>query len=82
MKFSYDHPLVYTIGETKPTLSVVKVKHGVTEISLSDGRLVRVSMHVDGVKEYDDKLDVNYQAVVEIMEEPSAQIMDVHESIQ
>ena len=80
MKFSYDHPLVYTIG-TKP-LTVTKVKHGVTEISLSDGRLVRVSMHVDGVKEYDDKLDVNYQAVVEIMEEPSAQIMDIHESIQ
>ena len=80
MKFSYDYPLIYTIG-TKP-LTVMKVKHGVTEISLSDGRLVRVSMHVDGVKEYDDKLDVNYQAVVEIMEEPSAQIMDVHESIQ
>jgi len=80
VKFSYDYPLIYTIG-TKP-LTVMKVKHGVTEISLSDGRLVRVSMHVDGVKEYDDKLDVNYQAVVEIMEEPSAQIMDVHESIQ
>lgn len=80
MKFSYDQPLTYTIG-TAP-LSVVKVKHGVTELSLSDGRLVRISMHVDGVKEHDDKLDVNYQAIVEVMQEPSSQIMDVHEPIQ
>jgi hypothetical protein len=80
VKFSYDQPLIYTIGP-KP-LSVTKVKHGVTEISLSDGRLVRLSMHVDGVKEHDDKLDVNYQAIVEVMEEPSAQIQDVHETVQ
>lgn len=80
MKFSYDRPLIYTIGPK--LLSVTKVKHGVTEISLSDGRLVRVSMHVDGVKEYDDKLDVNYQAVVEVMQEPSSQIQDVHETVQ
>ena len=39
-------------------------------------------MHVEGVKEYDGKMDVNYQAVVEVMQEPSSQIMDVHEPIQ
>lgn len=80
MKLSYDFPLVYTIGPK--SLSVVKVKHGTTEVFLSDGRLVRISMHIDGVKETDQQLDVNYQAVVEIMQNPSSLIKEVHETVQ
>lgn len=81
MKFSYDHPLIYTIGP-KP-LNVVKVKHGVTEVSLSDGRILRLSLHIDGIKPNEqNSLDISYQVITELMTEPELPIMDVHEAIQ
>ena len=83
MKFSYDYPLVYSIGP-KP-VSVLKVKHGVTEVSLSNGKLMRLSLHVDGVEtntEEPDKLNVLYNVIVETMAEPEFPIMDVHEAMQ
>jgi hypothetical protein len=81
VKFSYDHPLTYTLGP-KP-LNVVKVKHGVTEVSLSDGRILRLSLHIDGIKPNEqNSLDIAYQVITELMTEPAIPIMDVHEAIQ
>jgi hypothetical protein len=79
VKLTYDHPLQITMGP-KP-VSVVRVKHGVTEVFLSNGRLVRISLHIEGVVETTEQLDVNYNTIVEVMTEPK-QIMDVHEGLQ
>lgn len=83
MKFSYDQPLVISSGP-KP-LSVTKVRHGVTQVSLSDGRIVRLSIHVEGVTRsaaQSDGVDVSYSIVTEVMAQPSVPIMDQHEPIQ
>lgn len=78
---TYDHPLVYTLGP-KP-VSVLRVKHGITEVWLSNGKIMRLSLHVDGVTPTaDDSLNVSYNVVVETLNEPASPIMDVHEVVQ
>jgi hypothetical protein len=81
MNFTYDHPLILSFGP-KP-LSVVKVKHGVTEASLSDGRILRLSINIEGVAvNAENKLDVNFQVITEVMSQPEFPIADVHEGVQ
>jgi hypothetical protein len=81
MKWTYDAPLVIALGP-KP-LGIVKVKHGVTDASLSDGRLVRLSLHLESVKlNAEDKLDISYSVVTEIMDEPINSICEIHETVQ
>lgn len=80
MNFTYDKPLTITMGPKR--LSVVSVKHGVTEIALSDGRSVRITLHIEGVTDRGDQLDLNYSAIVEVMPEQTGRISDVHESVQ
>jgi hypothetical protein len=68
---------------TGPT--VTNVRHGVTEIRLSDGRLVRATLHVTSVKVDPAKpgnVEVAYNVVAEIMAEPTSLIHDVHETVQ
>jgi hypothetical protein len=72
-------PLV--IATPKP-VAIEKIRHGVTEISLSDGRIVRLTIHVDGLKPAIDKIDIAYNVTVEVMAAPSAPIMDQHEPLQ
>lgn len=80
MNFRYDRPLTISMGPKR--LSVVKVKHGVTEIGLSDGRSVRVTLHIEGVVDRGEQLDLNYSAIVEVMPENTGRISEVHESVQ
>lgn len=81
MKWSYDHPLVISMGP-KP-LSIVKVKHGVTEAKLSDGRLVRLSVHLDRVdRNKEGNLDIVHSVTAEVMDDPGLPIHDIHEQIQ
>ena len=57
----------------------------VTEITLSDGRLVRATLHVKSVKLDPKKpgaIDVSYNVIAEIMATPETPISDVHETIQ
>lgn len=77
---AYDIPLKIHLGP--PALTVTKVKHGVTDVSLSDGRTIRISLHIEGVKEQDQKLDINYNAVVEILPVSDSLMMEVHEGLQ
>ncbi len=79
MKFAYEQP--HEIAFPKP-VAILSVKHGVTEISLSDGRIVRLSIHVEGIKPAIDKIDVAYAVITELMVAPEAPIMDVHENVQ
>ena len=66
-------------------ITVSGVRHGVTEVTLSDGRLVRATLHVRNVKPNAQKpgaVDISYHVVTEIMPVPDTPIMDVHETIQ
>jgi hypothetical protein len=84
MRFGYVQPFSFKI-EPRPTLKVEAVRHGVTEITLSDGRLVRATLHVKEVKanaKNPSGLDVSYDVVAEVMKAPEAPILPVHETIQ
>jgi hypothetical protein len=84
MTFEYAQPFSFQIG-ARPAPTVSGVRHGVTEITLSDGRLVRATLHVKAVKIDPKKpgsVDVAYNVIAEIMPMPSVPICDVHETIQ
>ena len=81
MKFGYAQPFSFRIGY-RPEPVVSRIRHGVT---LSDGRLVRATLHVNAVKTDPHKpgsIDVSYNIVAEIMNAPDVPILDVHETIQ
>ena len=84
MTFGYAQPFSFQIGAPAgPTVS--RIRHGVTEITLSDGRLVRATLHVKAVKTDPKKpgaINVSYSVIAEVMNTPDAPIMDVHETIQ
>jgi hypothetical protein len=84
MRFGYAQPFSFSIG-ARPGFRVESVRHGVTEIALSDGRLVRATLHVKSVKpdpKNPRRLDVAYNVVTEVMTAPHAPILPVHETIQ
>jgi hypothetical protein len=84
MTFGYTQPFSFQIGpRAEPTVS--RIRHGVTEITLSDGRLVRATLHVKAVKADPKKpgtLNVSYSVIAEVMNTPDVPISDVHETIQ
>jgi hypothetical protein len=84
MTFGYAQPFSFQIGDQSP-LSVVGVRHGVTEITLSDGRRVRVMLHVKGVSpstKQPGAFDISYDIVTEVIDRPDVTILDVHETVQ
>lgn len=76
---TYDRPLV--IASPNP-VCITKVKHGVTEISLSDGRVMRLTIHVEGLRPDAKSIDVSYAVITEVMAAPDVPIMDQHERVQ
>jgi hypothetical protein len=84
MNFGYTQPFSFKLGG-RSELKVAGVRHGVTEITLSDGRLVRATLHVSAVKlnpKRPGALDISYNVITEVMAMPDAPILDVHETIQ
>jgi hypothetical protein len=84
MTFGYVRPFSFKIAPP-PAIHVASVRHGVTEITLSDGRLVRATLHVKDVKLNAQKpgsVDISYNIVAEVMAIPSVPILHVHETIQ
>jgi hypothetical protein len=84
MNFGYAQPFSFKLGP-RPQLKVAGVRHGVTEITLSDGRLIRATLHVKAVKpnpKQPGALDVSYSVVTEVLAKPDTPILDVHETIQ
>jgi hypothetical protein len=84
MHLGYVRPFSFQVGRRSET-KVSSVRHGVTEITLSDGRLVRATLHVKSVKADPRKpgaIDVSYNVIAEVMATPDAPIWDVHETIQ
>jgi hypothetical protein len=57
----------------------------VTEVVLSDGRLVRASLQIKGVgpsRQKPGSLDISYCVVTEIVERPNLPVHAVHETLQ
>jgi hypothetical protein len=84
MQFGYTQPFSFHIGPRVET-KVSSVRHGVTEITLSDGRLVRATLHVSSVKADPKKpgtIDVSYNVITEVMAIPNSPICNVHETVQ
>jgi hypothetical protein len=84
MTFGYVQPFSFQIGAPS-SIKVAAVRHGVTEITLSDGRLVRATLHVKDVKPSAQKpgsLNISYNVVTEVMAIPCVPILDVHETVQ
>jgi hypothetical protein len=84
MNFGYAQPFSFKLG-ARPQLKIASVRHGVTEITLSDGRLVRATLHVKAVTpnpKQPGALDISYNVITEVMAVPAAPILDVHETIQ
>jgi hypothetical protein len=82
--FGYAQPFSFQLG-MPPSVTVTGVRHGVTEITLSDGRVVRATLHVRDVKLNPQKsgsVDIAYNVVTEVMSTPDVPIMDVHETVQ
>jgi hypothetical protein len=89
MQLGYSRPFSFQIGPrpeprvAAPTVS--SVRPGVTEIALSDGRLVRATLHVKSVTVDPNKpeaIEVSYHIVGEIMAAPAMPTHDVHETVQ
>jgi hypothetical protein len=84
MHFGYIRPFSFRIAP-RPETRISNIRHGVTEITLSDGRLVRATLHVKSVRtdpNNPDKLDVSYNVIAEVMAAPEMPIHDVHETLQ
>ena len=84
MNFGYAQPFSFKLG-ARPELKIAGVRHGVTEITLSDGRLIRATLHVEAVKPNPKRpgaLDISYNVITEVMAKPNTPILDVHETIQ
>ena len=83
MHFGYAQPFSFRIG-ARPEPKVASVRHGVTEITMSDGRLIRATLHVKSVKpnpKQPGSLDISYDVITESMPALPTPILDVHETI-
>jgi hypothetical protein len=84
MRFGYAQPFSFKIGP-RPRLTVAGVRHGMTEITLSDGRVVRATLQVKGVTPSatkSDAFDISYNIVTEVVYRPDATILGAHETLQ
>lgn len=84
MTFGYAQPFSFKIG-AETQLTVAGVRHGVTEITLSDGRRVRATLHVRGVSASEKQpgsFDISYDIITEVVNRPDTTILDVHETLQ
>ena len=87
MTFGYLQPFSFKIGPrpgpTGPTVS--RIRHGVTEITLSDGRSVRATLHVRSVTSDPKKpgtVGLSYNVITEIINTQDVPVLDVHETVQ
>jgi hypothetical protein len=85
MQLGYSQPFSFQVGprpETQVSTTVSSVRHGVTEITLSDGRMVRATLQVKSVTVDPNKpeaMQVSYNIVAEVVAAPTH---DAHETVQ
>ena len=84
MQLGYLQPFSFQVG-ARPETKVTSVRHGVTEITLDDGRLVRATLHIKSVKAGPTKpggIEVSYSVIAEVMAAPDSPIAAMHETVQ
>jgi hypothetical protein len=94
MQLGYSRPFSFQIsprsrpGVSEPKISetgISGVRQGVTEVTLSDGRLVRATLHVKSVTINPNKpeaIEVSYNVVAEVTAAPAMPTHDVHGTVQ
>jgi len=86
MTFGYAQPFSFRLNPPQQSqLTVAGVREGTTEIVLSDGRVVRATLHVKDVKANAAKpwtLDISYNVVAEIVKQPEPTVLAAHQTLQ
>jgi hypothetical protein len=89
MQLGYSRPFSFQVGprsETRVSATTISsVRHGVTEITLSDGRMVRATLQVKSVTVDPNKpeaMQVSYNIVAEVVAAPAVPTHDAHETVQ
>jgi hypothetical protein len=97
MTFGYAQPFTFKIGGNlgktagnpgktcRNPVEVAAVRNGVTEVTLSDGRLVRASLQIKAIcpsRQKPGSLDISYSVLTEIVKTPQVPIHPVHETMQ
>jgi hypothetical protein len=84
MIFGYAQPFSFKV--TPPAqLTIAGVRQGVTEITLSDGRVIRATLQVKSVNASAKKpgtFDVSYNVVAEVAKPSEAMVLGAHETLQ
>jgi hypothetical protein len=89
MQLGYSRPFSFRISPRPETgfsaTTVSGVRHGVTEITLSDGRMVRAILQVKSVTIDPNKpeaMQVSYNVVAEVVAAPAIPTHDAHRTVQ
>jgi hypothetical protein len=97
MTFGYAQPFTFKIGGNWAKIGgnsakisgnpvkVAAVRQGVTELVLSDGRLVRASLQIKGLtpsRQKPGSFDISYSVVTEIIKAPDVPVHPAHETLQ
>jgi hypothetical protein len=97
MTFGYAQPFTFKVGGNWASIGgnsakisgnpvkVAAVRNGVTEVILSDGRLVRASLQINGIapsRQKPGSFDISYSVVTEIIKAPDVPVHPVHETLQ
>jgi hypothetical protein len=84
MIFGYAKPFTFQLGRA-PTVKITDIRDGVTEIHLSNGKLVRASLRITGIRSNPEKpgsLDISYAITTEIVDAPEIPTHPAHTTLQ
>ncbi len=84
MIFGYAKPFTFKLGSA-PTVKITALRHGVTEILLSNGKLVRASLQIKGIRSNPGKpgsLDISCTIATEIVDAPQSPTHPAHATLQ
>jgi len=83
MTFGYARPFTFKIGGNQ--VKAAAIRHGVTEIVLNDGRLIRAVLQIKAISPSRHKaglLDISYTVATEIVDRPNTATHAVNETLQ
>lgn len=83
MTFTYEHPLVLQSGPQE--LKIAKITTGTTQVELSDGRVLWITLGVDSVSPNAiDKtaVDIKHTITVEMMTKPEFPVASAPTTVQ
>ena len=84
MIFSYAKPFTFQLRSV-PTVRITAIRDGVTEVLLSNGKLVRATLRITGIGSNPEKpgsLDISYAIATEIADAPEIPMHPAHATLQ